>query len=289
VHAGHPIAEILDSVDGELEAPAPEVAAELSEQLAAGTQAIAEERAPAKLGSIYRKVAATTERAAEAVVGTDASTPSFKGSVISKLLATAGHEYEEAVGGEGVRLLVEYQDGYAFVREARRLYDEIANEVRSAAAEEAEEIEEAFDSLREAFPSPTPLRKPVAVLEVTSAAELIGHELEETVHATPVIETDPEAIVTEIEELLNEVIESYEDGEAGAAAELSAEAYLENYEVIEAEVIELAPEVNEELEPLLGADLRKEINADAPIADIKAMVARAKKLLGQALAAIEGH
>jgi hypothetical protein len=43
------------------------------------------------------------------------------------------------------------------------------------------------------------------------------------------------------------------------------------------------------LEPLLGADLRKEINADVPIADIKAMVARAKKLLGQALAAIEGH
>ncbi len=289
VHAGHPIAEILDSVDGELEAPAPEVAADLSQQLAAGTQAIVDERTPAKLGSIYSEVAATTERAQRAVVGADASTSSFKGSVISALLATAGHEYEEAVGDQGVRLLVEYQDGYAFVGEARRLYDEIANEVRSAAAEEAEEIEEAFDSLREAFPSPKPPKEPVAVLEVTSAIELIGHELEETVHATPVIESDPEAIAAEIEELLDEVIKRYEDGEADTAAELSAEAYLENYEVIEAEVIELAPEVNAELEPLLGADLRKEINADAPVADIKAMVARAKKLLGRALAAIEGH
>jgi hypothetical protein len=289
VHAVHPIAEILDSVSGELEGRAPEVAAELAERLDAGTKAIAEERAPTKLAAIYEDVAAITQRAEEAVVGQEAFQPSFKGSVISALLATAGQEYEEAVGRKGIRLVVEYQDGYAFVQEGRRLYNAIADEVRAAAAEEAEEIEEAFASLGKAFPSARSPRRPVAALDVTSATELIGHELEETVEATPVIESDPEAIVAEIEELLDEIVESYEDGNAAAAAELSAEAYLEKYEVIEAEVIELAPEVNAELEPLLGAELRRQINADAPVADIKEMVARAKRLLHEALASVEGH
>ena len=100
-------------------------------------------------------------------------------------------------------------------------------------------------------------------------------------------ESDPEAIVAEIERLLDEIIETYEEGDADAAAELAAEAYLENYEVIEAEVIELAPEVNEELEPLLGADLRKQIREDASVADVEQMVVRAKDLLAGALKAIE--
>ena len=71
-------------------------------------------------------------------------------------------------------------------------------------------------------------------------------------------------------------------------AELSAEAYLENYEVIEADVIELAPEINEELEPLLGAALREELQAGAPQEEIEAMIDRARELLGEALEALEG-
>ena len=289
VHAGHPIHEILDSVSSELDEHAPDIAEDLTERLNAGSQAI-EDGAPAEdLAAIYEETASITESAEEAVVGESSSESSYKGSVVAALLATAGHEYEEAVGDGGIRLVVEYQDGYAFVNEARRLYDEIAPEVESAAAEEAEEIEEAFEALDGAFASPQPPKQPVDVLDVTSGTELIGHELEETVGATPVEESDPEAIVAEIEELLDEIVETYEAGDADAAAELAAEAYLENYEVIEAEVIELAPEVNEELEPLLGADLRRQISAGASVEEIEQMVARAKELLADALEAIEGQ
>jgi molybdenum-dependent DNA-binding transcriptional regulator ModE len=122
---------------------------------------------------------------------------------------------------------------------------------------------------------------------VTSATQLIGHELEETVEATPVEESDPEAIVAEIERLLDEIVETYQEGDAEAAAELAADAYLENYEIIEAEVIELAPKVNEELEPLLGADLRKQIREEARVEDVEQVVVRAKELLADALRAIE--
>jgi hypothetical protein len=286
VHAGHPIHEILDSVSSELDETAPDIADELAEKLSAGEQAIADGAPADELAGIYAEAASITIRAEKAVVGQLVSDSSYAGSVIAAILATAGHEYEEAIGNDGVRLVAEYQDGYAFVHEARRLYDEIATEVQAAAAEEAEEIEDAFEVLAGAFASPQPPNQPTDVVEVTSASQLIGHELDETVDATLVEESDPEAIVAEIERLLDEIIETYEEGDADAAAELAAEAYLENYEVIEAEVIELAPEVNEELEPLLGADLRKQIREDASVADVEQMVVRAKDLLADALKAI---
>jgi hypothetical protein len=289
VHAGHPIAEILDSVRSELEEHDPAVGEDLASALEAGANAIAEGKPADEVAAAFDDAAAATDEALTAVVGDQSEDASYKGSVIPALLATSAHEYEEAVGANGVRLLAEFQEGYAFVQEAQRLYGEIASDVEAASTEEAEEIEEAFETLEQALPSPEPPAQLADPLDVESAAKLIGHELEETVGAAPVEESDPEAIVAEIEELLDEIVSTYEAGDADAAAELSAEAYLENYELIEAEVIEKAPEVNEELEPLLGADLRKRISEGAPVSEIEDMVARAKELLAEALEALEEH
>jgi hypothetical protein len=289
VHAGHPIAEILASVRSELDEHGGSLGADLEDALQAGASTVADRRPPAELARIYDRAAVLTRRAEEAVVG-GGGDAAYKGSVIAALLTTAGHEYEEAVGKSGVRLLVEYQDAYAFVREAERLYDDIEAEVRGAAAEEADEIDDAFNRLRAALPSLRPPADPGDVLDVETSAELIGHELEETVGAAPGVVSDPEDVGAEIEELLDELIERYEAGDAAAAAELSAEAYLENYEVIEAEVIDKAPEINEELEPLLGAELRRRIEEGASVSEIRQMVARAKELLSQAIDALEeGH
>jgi hypothetical protein len=289
VHAGHPIAEILDSVRSELEKHDPTVGQDLADALEAGASAIAQGKPAGEVTAAFEDAAAATDAALNAVVGDQSENASYKGSVIAALLATSAHEYEEAVGENGVRLLAEFQDGYAFVQEAQRLYEEIAPDVEAASTEEADEIEEAFETLEDALPSPKPPAQLADPLDVESAAKLIGHELEETVGAAPVEESDPKAIVAEIEELLDEIVSTYEAGDADAAAELSAEAYLENYEVIEAEVIEKAPEVNEELEPLLGADLRKRISEGAPVSEIEDMVARAKELLAEALEAVEEH
>jgi hypothetical protein len=289
VHAGHPIDEILDSVRSELEEHDPAVGEELAGALEAGADAIAQGKPAAEVAAAFDDAAAATNEALSAVVGDQSDETSYRGSVITALLATSAHEYEEAIGTNKVRLLAEFQDGYAFVEEARRLYEEIASEVEAASTEEAEEIEEAFETLETALPSPKPPAELADPLDVESAAKLIGHELEETVGAASVEESDPKSIVAEIEELLDEIVATYEAGDADAAAELSAEAYLENYEVIEAEVIEDAPEINEELEPLLGADLRKRISEGAPVKEIEDMVARAKELLGKALESLEDH
>ena len=99
---------------------------------------------------------------------------------------------------------------------------------------------------------------------------------------------DPSAVADDIEDLLTQVVRAYRAGDAERAAELSAEAYLENYEHIEDDVIEHAPQVNEELETLLGADLRARVRAGAPAHEIRRMTERAEDLLADAVAALEG-
>ena len=288
-HARHPVEEILTSVRGELDEHDPGTGERLTAVLQEGLDAVTDGRPAKDVAASFQEAAKLTQDALTAVVGDQADESSYKGSVISALLSTAAHEYEEAVGGTRVRLLAEYQDGYAFVTEARRLYDEILPDVEAASAEEAAEIDEAFDTLDKALPSPEPPAKLADKLDVEAAAELIAHELEETVDAEPVEESDPAEIVENIENLLTEIEKTYAAGDAEAAAELSAEAYLENYEVIEADVIELAPEINEELEPLLGVELREQLQAGAPLNEIESMIARARELLREALEVLEGE
>jgi hypothetical protein len=291
VHAGHPAAEILDSVTSEIEEHEPSAATELEAALEDGFNAIGQGKPAPQVATAFEHGAHMTTVALDAVVGETADDPAYQGSVVAALLATAAHEYEEAVDPkkQSIRLLAEYQDGYGFVSEAARMYETLEDEVAEASTEEAEEIDEAFEVLAGALPAPEPPAELVEVLEVESAADLIGHELEETVGAAPVEESDPAEVVAEIEELLTEIEEAYAAGDADAAAELAAEAYLENYEVIEAGVIELAPEVNDELEPLLGADLRRQIQAGASQEEIETMIARARELLADALDALEAE
>lgn len=291
VHAGHPIDEILASVSSELQEHAPEIGSELEASLQQVRTLIEEGAGKADVAAATEATAELTFDAQEAVVGEATATSAYTGSVIAALLGTAAHEYEEAVaGGQGISLLEEYQDGFAFLDEAKDLYAEVVDEVEAASKEEAAEIQEAFDELDAAFPELESPAEPVPAAPVEAAAELIAHELEETIDAQLLEQTDPHEVAENIDALLDEVVATYEAGDADAAGELAAEAYLENYEVIEAQVIETSPEINEELEPLLGADLRKEISAGADVTEIQAMVDRAKELLAQAISALEeGH
>jgi hypothetical protein len=109
------------------------------------------------------------------------------------------------------------------------------------------------------------------------------------VGALPVTESDPVAEQAAIEALLDQISTLVANGDRAQAAELAAEAYLEHYEVIEAAVIAAAPDINAELEPLLGAELRQMINGDASVAEIQASIDHARELLAQAIEALEAH
>ena len=118
----------------------------------------------------------------------------------------------------------------------------------------------------------------------STSAEGEGSERRQQVTAS-----EATKVADKIERLLDRVVRKYESGDSRQAAEFAAEAYLENYEHIEDDVIERAPEVNEELETLLGADLRARIRDGAPESQIREMTERAETLLGDAVEALEGR
>ena len=258
-------------------------AAQSLEKALSGVAAAIEERAPAtEVRDRVREAAAQTEAVEDAARRSAA----YTGSVVAELAGVAAHEYEESVQGGNVAHADEYLEGYGFLQEAQRLYRSIEDSVREKSAAEADEIDEAFEQLDRAMPSGDPPARPVPAEEVEQAAKLIGAELEETVGAQ-VAESDPQEVGARIERLLDQIARTYDPAAPDPAAELAAEAYLENYEVIEAGVIEAAPDINAALEPLLGAELRKQIREGASQAEVEAMVNRAKALLQRALRALE--
>ena len=97
---------------------------------------------------------------------------------------------------------------------------------------------------------------------------------------------DSREVVGRIGRLLDRIARIYDPAAPDASGELAATAYLENYELIEDGVKDVAPDLNARLEPLLGAQLRKLIRTGAPKAEIETAVRRAKALLDRAVPAL---
>ncbi|MDQ4145635.1 MAG: hypothetical protein M3198_18200 [Actinomycetota bacterium] len=288
VHAGHPIEEILASVRSELQTHYASVAKSLEQALQAPAEHIRQGVSVQALQRTYDRAASVTRLAESSIVGDLARSSEYKASVIAALVGVSEHEYEEAVGeGETVKFLDEYQDAYGFLNEAQKLYVALGSEVQQASPEAADEIGRAFARLNKALPSTRPPDKLTSLPEVQSAAGLIARNLTQALDALPVEEADPDEAAAQIEQLLDQVLTAYSQGEVDRAEELTAEAYLQHYEDIEVAVISKAPDVNDQLEPLLGSELRKKIQEKAPESEIEALVARAKQLLREGLGALK--
>jgi hypothetical protein len=284
-HTGHPVEELLDSVNSKVEGEDDELAAALGDSLRNASTVVADGGEVSELEDAVDETAELVADAEDAVID-DADSVAYRASVVAALLSTITHEYEEAVQDGKVELLAEYQDAYAFLQVVKDEYDGISDDVEEAGAEEAAEIEEDLEALDEAIPAVEPPSSPVAHEEVSTPASHAAHELEETVDAVVLEEVDAEAAFDNIERLLGEILETYEAGDTDEAAELAAEAYLENYELIEADVIELAPDVNAELEPILGSRLRQSIRDDIALDELTEMVEQARRLLMDAREAV---
>jgi hypothetical protein len=285
VHTGHPVAELLAAVKSEIAEHDEGLAGRLESALEAASDAVADGDPPAKLETAVERAAGIGRAAEKAVVGTERGTR-YTASVVAALTSTVGREYEEALKDGTIDLLPEYQDAHGFTQIAKELYSGIADEVRRAGAHQADEIDDDFKTLEGALPDVTPPAEPAALTDVQRAGTHIGAELKETVHALLLESVDADETFARIDELLTEIVETYEAGDHEQAAELAAEAYLENYEHVEGDVKELAPEVNADLEPLLGAQLRAKIREGVSTKELKAIVARARVLLKDAKSAV---
>ena len=89
-------------------------------------------------------------------------------------------------------------------------------------------------------------------------------------------------IITEIRSLLNQTIIEYQNKNSSGASALVEEAYLENYEFIEAPLAEQNETLMEETEVMLREQLRDLVKSDSVEADIQALLQKINSNLDQA-------
>ena len=169
-HIGHPVEELYSDVEeGLKERKIDDFKADLNQlsdlSKSAPESPEMEEQYDAAVAQIDDALAAISEgdRSAEVV-----------SKVILGMLRTAAEEYEAAIDGDKIVEAVEYQDSRGFVLYAEELFGTISDEVEES---DREEIQAAFDELKEAWPSAIPPEEPIlepsAVFSLVSAIELL--------------------------------------------------------------------------------------------------------------------
>ncbi len=208
-------------------------------------------------------------------------------TVIQDLLSIAAEEYAGVQNGQ-IAMMLEYQDGSAFVDRASDLFNKTKSIVN-----EREEISTLFDNLTSSF------QQMRDVSEIESTVEEINHELSEslsTANATTstttaeapasnatltaaTSQTENQQYISNIRSLLDQTISSYASNDTAKARELATTAYLENFEHIERPIGE---ELSERGEALLREKLREQIGANAPIEELEQTVAEINRVLDEA-------
>ncbi len=217
--------------------------------------------------------------------------PAFNASVVGRLLHLAGHEYEEAVANGTIIEAVEYQDAQAFIHRAESIFKSSASRINQSLAHEVQEVNEFFSNLNGAVNNrdePGTVETTIngiihELAEITglSESQLIGEE-------TDAEEQDPIAIINNIKSLLTQLIAAYGSQDYQGAERIATEAYLENYEFIEAPLAQQDQQLMEQTEVMLREELRQMITGRVPIEQIEQHIAminanldRATELLQQ--------
>jgi len=95
-------------------------------------------------------------------------------------------------------------------------------------------------------------------------------------------EREPAEIITSIRSLLNQTIVEYQNKNFSGASALVEEAYLENYEFIEAPLAEQNETLMEETEVMLREQLRDLVKNDSTETDVQMLVEKINSNLYQA-------
>jgi S-adenosylmethionine/arginine decarboxylase-like enzyme len=217
--------------------------------------------------------------------------PAFNASVVGRLLHLAGHEYEEAVANGTIIEVVEYQDAQAFIHRAESIFKSSVSRMNQTLAHEVEEVNEFFSNLNRAVNN----RDDHETVETTingiihELAEITGlSESQLTGEEAGEAEQDPIAIINNIKSLLTQLIAAYRSQDYQGAESIAIEAYLENYENVEAPIAQQDQQLMEQTEVMLREELRQMITDRVPVEQIEQHIAminanldRATELLQQ--------
>jgi hypothetical protein len=199
-------------------------------------------------------------------------------TVIQDLLTTSQEEYTEGVKDEKIVMMLEYQDGSAFIQRA----NDIFNSTKSITTER-DEISTLFNNLT------ISVQQQKDPSEINPIIEEINHELSESLTNTgngtaaaaglATEEKSTQDYISNIRLLLNQTISAYSANDTVKANEVATTAYLDNFEHIEAPIGE---ELSAQGEELLRERLREQINSNAPLDNITQTINEINMVLDEA-------
>jgi hypothetical protein len=189
-------------------------------------------------------------------------------AVIQDLLTTSEGEYEEGVKDGKITLILEYQDGSAFMDRAHKIF----NDTKSI-AKERETISTLFNNLTNS------VQQQKNSSEINSIINEINAELSKS-SATPYTPTSTNESsvdhMSNIRSLLNQVTSAYSANDTIKAKELATTAYLDNFEFLEKPI---GKELSDQGEALLREKLRTQIDSNASVEEIKQTISEINTVL----------
>src|SRR5215217_6431261 len=290
-HTLHPIEEVYSTIEDQLV----NQDSTLNQTLSAALQNLSSNVTNAMLEEFESQVDSVNilldNSVQTQVPSSEVNNPAFNASVVARLLHIAGHEYEEAVANGTIKEIVEYQDAQAFIQRAESIFNSSASTINQSMSHEVEEVNQFFSDLNGAVNN----REDPETVETTingmihELAEITGlSESQLTGEEAGEAEQDPIAIINNIKSLLTQLIAAYRSQDYQGAESIAIEAYLENYENVEAPIAQQDQQLMEQTEVMLREELRQMITDRVPVEQIEQHIAminanldRATELLQQ--------
>lgn len=188
--------------------------------------------------------------------GGDVSEIGIAISGIKDRLNLVKEEYMEAVSGGIIVDQVEYDETVVFLNKAIEIFGNNKDALLSLSESDAMNLEKNLNDMKtmvESFDDP----QKVSSL-VDQSLVLVGNLQQYSGSSGEITSLQ---YIDEIERLLNEAKIAYRNGDSSTAFDLATEAYLDNYEFVEAPLAELDPELMVKIEIAMREDLRNMINA----------------------------
>ena len=196
----------------------------------------------------------------------------FNIRVAIDLLNTAVGEYEEAISNNSIAQLVEYQDAQAFIARgidrAESIFEQASSEIPQNMTDSVAEVKTMFSVLDNQILSITSPKTVASTIQgiVGELSEIVGIP-EPSVEAS-----SPSTLISNIRNLLDQVVTAYGNQNYSQAESLATEAYLENYEYIEAPLADLDNSLTDNIEVMLREDLRQQIQDGVPLREIQQQI-----------------
>jgi hypothetical protein len=193
-------------------------------------------------------------------------------SGIIDLLQLVNVEYIDAVANGQVIDQEEYDESVLFITRATDKFNAVKAELTGILAEETAEVEQDLATIA------TLIETKGDTQEVSDTVQHAQSELRAILEASGSTDTQPDGwdYIDNIHELLDQSLASYKAGSYEDARNLAREAYLDNYEFIEADIAEEDRELMEEIEIDMRVDLVQMIDDRRPASEVEEHVTMIK-------------